>query len=374
MRKVFFRAHVILVVAALLVSSGSAQSQDNRGQTTAAGTQNSKPSGISRWLEIPSLSINARYRFIQTTEGVTTTSHLQYRDSVVARFKFDEKGRYSLNAGMHTGTTFISGWDASGWGRGGQGITNHYLKQLYFSAKPIKGLELQYGGFSLLRGESTEATTYDNDGYIVGQRVSLKRPKDFFFDEISVTYAYLGDSTKPNLNKRFSRLKKSNYHQFLLSKKISPRATVSADYTFQSGIETLRQAVTFNVPELRLIDRLRFENYQRVDVLPAYGFFLYGERRIFDRATVGGGYASIDRNYSVLNTDRFQLNADKFQKGSRLYLMGSYDVHPCVTVSAYWLPAVANDYALANQQHFQLVVSYDLAKALGMWEPFKPPK
>src|SRR3989442_1577345 len=56
MRKVFFRAHVILVVAALLDSSGSAQSQDNRDQTAAAGPQNSKPSGISRWLEISSLS------------------------------------------------------------------------------------------------------------------------------------------------------------------------------------------------------------------------------------------------------------------------------------------------------------------------------
>ncbi len=245
---------------------------------------------------------------------------------------------------------------------------------MYFSAKPFNGLELQYGGLSLLRGESTEITTYDNDGYIVGQRISLKRPKDFFFDEISVTYAYLGDTTKPNLNKRFNRLQKSNYHQFLLSKKISPRATVSGDYTFQSGIETLRQAVTFNVPELRLIHRLRFENYQRVDVRPAYGFILYGERPVLDRATIGGGYASIDRNYSVLNADSFQLNADKFQKGNRLYLMGSYNVHPFVNVSVFWLPAVANNYALANQKHFQLVVSYDLGKASGGWGPFKTPK
>src|SRR5437867_4237068 len=75
-----------------------------------AQPQKSKPTGTSRWLEISSLHINARYRFIQTTQGVTTTSHLQYKDSLVVRLKFDEKGRYSLNAGVHTGTTFISGW------------------------------------------------------------------------------------------------------------------------------------------------------------------------------------------------------------------------------------------------------------------------
>jgi hypothetical protein len=364
----------MLVLAALLLSSRPAQSQNNAGQTGAAGSQNSKPPGISRWLEISSLTINARYRFIQTTEGITTTSHLQYRDSVVGRFKFDQEGRYTLNAGLHTGKTFISGWDASGWGRGGNGVTNHYLKQLYFSAKPMKGLELQYGGLFLLRGETTEITTYDNDAYIVGQRISLKKPKDFFFDEISVTYAYLGDTTRPNLNKRFNRLQKSNYHQFLLSKKISPRATVSGDYTFQSGIETLRQAVTVNVPEFRLIHRLRFENYQRVDVRPAYGFMLYGERPVLGRGNIGGGYASIDRNYSVLNADRFQLNSDKFQKGNRLYLTGSCNLRPFLTVSAFWLPAVANNYPVANQQHFQLVVSYDLRKVLGSWGPFKSPK
>ncbi len=117
MRKKFYRAHLMLALATLLLPTGLAQSQDNGRQTErstsagkeasvkktqAAGPQESKSSGINRWLEISSLLINARYRFIQTTEGVTTISHLQYRDSLVARLKLDEKGRYSINAGMHT--------------------------------------------------------------------------------------------------------------------------------------------------------------------------------------------------------------------------------------------------------------------------------
>src|SRR5205823_10201419 len=115
-----------------------------------------------------------------------------------------------------------------------------------------------------------------------------------FFDEVSITYAYLGDLNTPNLNKRYHRLQQSNYHQFLVDKKIGKRAAVSADYTFESGRETLRQAVKLNLPELRVVETIRFENYQRTDVNPAYGFALYGEKTVSGGLVLGGGYARID--------------------------------------------------------------------------------
>ena len=56
----------------------------------------------------------------------------------------------------------------------------------------MKGLELQYGGLYLNRGEADEWVTYDTDGYLAGERVSLKRPKELYLDEITVTRAAIG--------------------------------------------------------------------------------------------------------------------------------------------------------------------------------------
>lgn len=168
----------------------------------------------------------------------------------------------------------------------GEAATNLYLKQLYVSAQPFNGIEIQYGGLGVSRGESSEITSYDNDAFIMGERVSVRMPKRLFFDEIAVTYAYLGDVNTPNINKRYHRLKQSNYHQFLVSKKFGARTAISADYTFQSGVETLRQAVKLDLHEARLIDSFRFEDYERLDVHPAYGFTLTAEKRVTKRLTL----------------------------------------------------------------------------------------
>jgi hypothetical protein len=72
---------------------------------------------------------------------------------------------------------------------------------------------------TVVRGESTEITGYDNDAYLTGQRVSVKRPKDLFFDEVSVTFAYLGDLTTPSITNRYHRLDEVNYRHLLASKK-----------------------------------------------------------------------------------------------------------------------------------------------------------
>jgi hypothetical protein len=236
-------------------------------------------------------------------------------------------------------------------------MTNLYLKHLFLSAQPFTGIEIQYGGLGLLRGESSEITTYDNDGYIVGERVSLKLPKRLFFDEIAVTYAYLGDLNRPDLNKRYHRLQQSNYHQFLVSKKLGPRAAASADYTFQSGVETLRQAVKLDLHEAKLIDSLRFEDYERLDVHPAYGFALVGEKRLNKRFTLTGGYAHIDRFYGGLNADRFNF-------GHRVFLLAAYSVTPEFTVSSFFDLAVNHTYAEANRARFEVLFSYDLVKGL----------
>jgi hypothetical protein len=324
------------------------------GPSAKAGeTQEGK---VARWFELQTAAIAMRYRQVENSAGLTTFSQLQHNEAFKGRFKFDASGDFSLNAGVFTGNHFIASWNDTGAGTG-KPATNLYLKQLYVSLKPVEGIELQYGGLYLLRGESTEITSYDNDGYIVGERITVTRPKQLFFDEVSVSYAYLGDLTRPDLTSRLHRLNESNYHQFLVRKKIGKRASISADYTFQAGAETLRQAVKIATPEARLIDSFRFENYQRMDVKPDYGFAVTGEKTLYQRFQLAGGYARIDANYGG-------LNADRFNRGKRLYLTGTYTISPEFSVSAFVTRAIENQFAVANRHRFDLVFSYNLLKSL----------
>jgi hypothetical protein len=324
---------------------------------SSATTAQSPSAKLTRWFELNTATLYSRYRFVKTSAGLTTGDQAQHKETFQGRFKFDESGKYSLDAGLFSGRNFIATWNNTGWGTG-VAQSNLALKQLYFAAKPIKGLEFQVGGLYILRGESTEITSYDDDGYIVGERVSIKRPEQLFLDEISVSRAYLGDTGTPNINKRYHRLEQSNYHHFLLAKKIGKRAAVSADYTFQAGRETLREAIKVNTAELRVLDSMRFENYQRTKIRPDYGFALGCQKILYQRLKLEGGYAQVDPFYG-------NLNADRFLSGKRVYLMGSYQFSPEFTLSTYLTQAVANHQVpVAQQTRFDLIVSYNLLKSL----------
>jgi len=313
-------------------------------------------SNFSRWFEFQAVNLIVRYRDVENSDHQITANQVQHQEVFRARFKFDAAGHYTINGLLNTGNQFIASWANTGLGTG-QAATNLYLKQLYFAAQPVNGVEMQYGGLPIVRGESTEITSYDNDGYLMGERLTLKRPQQLFFDEVDVTFAYLGDVTQPGVNKRFHRLKESNYHQFLVSKKLGVRAVVSADYTFQAGVETLRQAVKINLPKWRLIDSLRFENYERVDEKPYYGFAVTGERKISQRLTVSAGYTRID---SIVGT----LNADRFGRGKRLYLLGSYNLTSEITVSTYLTHTLGFNRGVPVRTRYDLLLNYDLLKGL----------
>jgi hypothetical protein len=170
------------------------------------------------------------------------------------------------------------------------------MKRLFLAAAPVKGLDVSYGGLSVARGEATEMTSYDNDGYIVGERISVKRPKQVYFDELSFTNGYLGDISTPGFTDRYTRLDEVNYRQMLVGKKFAKWIGVSADVTRLAGVSTVRAAVNAKVPQARVIDTVRYEEYRRLGAAGAYGFSAYGERAIGKRLTAGAGFADIDAN------------------------------------------------------------------------------
>jgi hypothetical protein len=308
---------------------------------------------LARWFELQNATLNLRYRFIDTSAGTITTNQLQHRESLRARVKFDKTARYTLNLGLFTGTRFTSGWDNTGWGIN-DAQKNLAFKAIYFAAAPFAGVEAQYGGLYIIKGESSELTTYDDDGYVIGQRISVKRPAQLYLDEISATVGYLAsDPREIPISRRTKYLNDTpNYRHFLVDKKFGKRLGISGDFTYAAGARTWREAFNLKTPELRVVDTVIFENYQRVNHNADQGFAITLDKALNKRVSVNWGYASIDRNYGILNADRFQI-------GNRVFAMAVYNISPQFLASWFITRAVGNDAALPQRTLTNLVFTYN---------------
>ncbi len=412
--------------------SDATREKVEKGKKDAAesnvSAQSSSACESCRWFEPTVATISFRYRSLNDTNNVHLANQGQQRIVLAGRFKFDKEGRYSIYA--HASSGYYFNWayaDVVGGGaekmfyRGtkgmgapepvAQGIAalapnsggyNIFLRQLYFSAKPIKGLEFQVGSLPILKGQNSETTSFDDDGYVAGERVSIKRPDKFWFDEISLTQGFMGKTDRvvngkreiiddvftPNFFRRAKHFGLSNYRQFLVQKKFGGRATVSADYTYHEHTNFMREAVKLDVKESKVLDWVRFEAYQRIGdtfvvgfrpgspmpvnyaVKSASGFSIHGERKIADRLTVGGGYNDVDYDYSInrgfFNVYSFALNGDRMGVGKRVYLTGDVKLSNEVSVSTFFGQAFAvpRDKLLFNKQHFNVAVNFDLLKAV----------
>lgn len=353
------RFFLMTFLAAIVVSPAMAAEAPS-----GPGDSGEKKPVIS-FVEIQTAKIATRYSYVESDLGIPIRNQLQHKETFNIRFLFDGKGKYSLNAMAGSGRSFTSSWDDLGIGSDASSHLN--FRELFLSLKPWSGLELQYGGITPARGVATEITTYDNDAFILGARISLKKPKELFFDEIAGTLAYLGDLNEPDVFHRFDRLDQANYHQILVSKKIGKRAAVSVDYTSQWGIATLRQAVQVTLPELRLVDSIRFENYQRIEGKEAYGFAVEGNKKIRRWLTLGGGFANIDEFYGGLNSDRFG-------RGKRVFALAKIDLVHSLSAEVFIQQAVGNDFLIANDVRLDLVLTYDLLPAFRHLGLFRIPK
>jgi hypothetical protein len=329
------------------------------GGQTPAPTPPVHPN-IKRWFDLENLVAATRYRYVKTDAG-QVTSPLQYQVIGRGRFKFDSKGRYTIVGLVETGNNILGGWNLTGLGTG-NGQAGIYLKQLYFEAKPIKQVEVQFGGIAPNNGENSEVTGYDNDVYLMGERVTVRHSKKLYFDEISFTNAFIGDITKPNVFPRFKRLAESNYRQILVRKTINKRASFSADYTFESETHMLREALKLTVPEIKIVDTIRFENYQRLDPNPGYGFALTGEKKISKKFNVIGGISDI--NHTILNGDRYP-------RGTRVYFHMAYKITPELSVGPVIIQALGPlDSPALPRTRFEVIASYNVLAALHRYRVF----
>ncbi|MEP6946136.1 MAG: hypothetical protein ABJA02_09485 [Acidobacteriota bacterium] len=344
----------ILLIAAIALSGAFICAAQSPPPPTPAPPRPNPFSSFRRFVELDALSVSTRYRYIGDSNRAIAANQDQYQIIARGRFKFDKSGRYSIGFGLQTGNVFNAGWNSTGWGTGAP-RNDLILRQLYFDARPVNGLEIQIGGLAFNNGENTEITSYDNDGYLTGERVRITRPKRLFFDEISLTRAYIGDTARPNIFARLHRLGNANYYQLLGRKRLNKSVSFSADYTYEAGSDTLRQGVKFSVPKFALLDSFLFENYERLDPKPGYGFSVYGQKKVNRHLTVGEGFARIDRT---------MLNADRFPRGNRIFANILVPVTRELSVNAVAIHGLGPIAATLPRTRIELIVSYNVLETL----------
>ncbi len=327
---------------------------------------------FNRWVDLRQWDFPLRYRGVFDSNNAHEYSQAQQRSILDGRFKFDEHGKYGIVFHGSTGkyfnwayADFMGGGNEEGLqkeyakatplqlaainaylpGAEPSGGWSFYIRRLYLDLEPVQGVELQYGSLDINRGAAGEITTYDNDGYITGERILIKRPQTLFFDEASITYAYFGDLYTPNFFARGERLRQSNYHQFLLRRHVGKRIDASFDYTWQDASNTYREDARFVIPESKVLDSVRAEFYERSneiafrnvdDLAPGgKGFALTGVKKLNNRLLMEGGIAEIDPHQGVLTqlessaTLCMGVNGDAYGLGKR------YFAHPTIRITPY---------------------------------------
>jgi hypothetical protein len=375
---------------------------------------------IDRWLDFGSFNYGARYRSTFDTNGARTFDQGQQHLVADGKFKFDEQGRYGIGFHLSSGRYF--NWSYADFIGGGQhqfvqdaeakmtpyqlyifnvlppssGFYNSgggqlYLRQLFLAAELVHGIEFQFGGLAINHGVNSEATSYDDDGYMSGERVTVRRPKQAWLSEISYTRGYLGDLYTPNFFARGERLSRSNYWQILGRKDFGKRIAVSADYTYTTPegaaffLKTSREAILADVHQSKVIDQVRFEAYQRINAgefAPGFpfpsakGYAVTLSRNFKNRFAMDAGVADIDVDYITnlgVNVQALILgltvNGDQYGVGRR------YFVRPAIPLTRYAslvgnyshvfdTNTAASSVDIWNNQALTAGVVFDLKKAI----------
>src|SRR5436190_10197119 len=113
------------------------------------------PGRRHRFFDLQTAIVETRYRFIESTSGTTLANQWQHKQTIRGAFKFDEQGRYTVQALLGTGNSFPGSWDPTGVGTGDP-TWDFRVRRLWGRAEPVDGVELDTGSFDVLRGETTE--------------------------------------------------------------------------------------------------------------------------------------------------------------------------------------------------------------------------
>lgn len=296
------------------------------------------------WLELQSASLGVRYRLVENHLGSRAQNWSDHHQGLKLRLKLDPAARFSLSAAVLNGDSFMAGWNLRGIS--GHSSNRLFLKQLFLTAKPRSGVEFQYGGLGIVRGESSEITSYDNDGYLMGQRLTI--------GDVTMTAGYLGDFRTPSVTRRWHRLSEINYGQVLVKRQLTKRLTATADFTDDDGERTLRQGVA--IRPASGVDLIRLEAYGRVSGTRGAGGAITVEKP-FGPTRLAASFASVDDRYRPLNGDRYG-------RGRRLSFTSTTALSPDVSFQIFVTHALDDHIAMPNRTRLDVHLRYELAPIL----------
>ncbi|HEY9777405.1 MAG TPA: hypothetical protein V6C81_26825 [Planktothrix sp.] len=373
------RQFSFLLCAAFLLATAnvSAQTNDTTTQTNDTTTQtitsaqspdatNPAPSGFLSHLDVTNFQLLGRFMHDRDSNDVLQASKLQWQLDLKANLNFDKEGNYLVHTRVSSGDVVDGGFSDTGIGYGSHPRSNLYVKRLYFQARPLKGMEFQVGSIPFFRGEATPVTHYDEGGFIIGERVTLRHPEHLYFDEITYTVGYIGATFTPNVLLRMGNFGRINYHQYLVEKHFDDRVSGSFEYSNQYLESVFREAVHVKVKELKVVDAVRAEFYQRTLVTPGNGYNVVGEKQVTKRLLLTVGFAAIDRNYVGFNNEEYNI-------GRHVYATGKYQFSRDWAVGFFTTRGVLTDYYLTNGRRFDVIVYYDALDAIkrsGLWRRF----
>jgi hypothetical protein len=347
------------IALASLLLAATVHAQDN---TTAAppapsaqATDEDGAHPLGRWLDAQTFTVSARYNYIEDALDRALQNRVQTQAKIAGAFKFDAAGRYTAHAGLATGDEFRSGWNPTGVGTG-DGTAKIYLRQLFVVAKPWNGIELEYGSLDLERGQSTEITTYDDDGYVTAGRINVRRPREVFFDDITVSVGYLGYLDTAFVFDRTGAFSRHNYWQVLASKRLLDNLELSTDYSELEDDGVLRQGVTWRV-DRPFVDTVKAEYGVRLrGGSHQTAFALSGEKQVA-AVTAGVGYANVDPIFG-------HLNGDPYDAGDRVFTDGSVALPLDLTATWFVQKEISPPVTSSNDLRIDLALRWDVLSTL----------
>jgi hypothetical protein len=380
------------------------------GTAVVASTSSAQePALTARWLDLKALDYSARYRATKNWHGRDLFDFGQEKYVADGLLKLDANAKYTIHFHASTGRYFnwsyadlIGGqykdsvvaarafktpaetaalkiavaldpngavYSAGIPSRGGY----FFPRQLFFSATPLKQFTFEFGSLAIEHGQNTEITSFDDDGYISGERVRLHDPSHLFFSEIDATWAYLGSPLTPNFFSRGTDLGKSNYQQYLVQKNFPKHIVASTDFTLTNGTQTFREGIFVKLPGAVIVDSVKLELYQRlksvaisgISFAGGSGYSIHARKLIFKKLESEAGYADIDERYSVyggsiyLATVGFAWNGDAYETGKRAYVKSSLKLAPGVSAFGFYTHTVVAPTIGHNLQGLNAGIDFD---------------
>jgi len=219
------------------------------------------------------LDLGTRYRYMDTRAGKVTSRDQQYRISSKLQIDLVPEGRTYFQMRFESGSRFNSSWSNTGMGLNNkQWVFN--VKTFYLGQKLGNHVEAQVGGLEFDRGAGSEATSADNDGFLVGYRgVISTSGKGWKPSKVSVTVGFVGDLGIVNVyNRLYHRMGNVNYAQILVQKAFNKKHEASVEYNTLEGIDYVRGAYRWKKIPARIFDEVNVEVLSRADENPTFGW------------------------------------------------------------------------------------------------------